>query len=153
MTNNKINRLAAQIICNLFVFLFLYTAISKFHQFHAFSSVLGKSPLIANFSFIIAWLLPVIELSVAVLLLISHTRMLGLYCSFFLLSLFTLYVGFMIAFTPHLPCSCGGVIRELSWRDHLFFNVCFTVLAAVGISVEKKQNKITKTGNRRISVA
>jgi len=59
----------------------------------------------------------------------------------------------MIAFTPHLPCSCGGVIRELSWRDHLFFNVCFTVLAAVGISVEKKQNKITKTGNRRISVA
>lgn len=153
MINSKTDRSLAEIICNLFVFLFLYTAISKYHEFHSFRNILAKSPLIGNFSFVIAWLLPAVELLTAVLLLITRTRSLGLYFSFFLMSLFTVYIGYMIAFTPHLPCSCGGVIRKMSWQGHLFFNLCLTVLGAVGISLEKKQNKLTVIQKRSILVS
>ena len=139
MTPVKSNYLL-QIICSLFIFLFFYTALSKFQEFNAFKIVLAKSPLIGSKNAIIAWALPVIELSVALLLLIPRTKRLGIFVSFILMSLFTIYVGYMILFAPHLPCSCGGVIRQMSWKQHLLFNIFFTGLALWGVRLFKKEN-------------
>jgi hypothetical protein len=55
--------------------------------------------------------------------------------------LFTIYVGLMISFAPHLPCSCGGVIKQMSWKQHLTFNTFFTALALFGIWLSRRQQK------------
>jgi putative oxidoreductase len=137
MTSIKTNKILS-LICGLFIFLFVYTAISKFREFHSFKSVLAKSPLVGNYSELVAWILPSIELLVALVLFIPNTRQAGLLGSLVLMSLFTVYVGYMIIFVPHLPCSCGGVISGLSWKEHLFFNFFFMMLALAGILLQKR---------------
>jgi hypothetical protein len=129
-----------QLICGLFIFLFVYTALSKFHEFTSFKLVLFRSPLIGRKSAMLAWILPIVELLVALLLFFPRARWLGLYSSFFLMSTFTIYLAYMIAFTPHLPCSCGGVLKQMSWKQHVYFNLIFTMLALLGIFLERRSH-------------
>lgn len=136
-----------QLTCSLFILLFVYTALSKFHEFNSFKVVLGKSPFIKNKNEILAWCLPIVELIVAGLLFFPTTRRLGLYSSLVLMITFTLYIGYMIAFTPHLPCSCGGVIKQMSWKQHLLFNIFFTALAFIGIVIDSRYTEPVKQKN------
>ena len=48
-----------EIICTLFVILFIYTATSKLIDIQKFSIELGKSPLLTNFALLVAILIPV----------------------------------------------------------------------------------------------
>jgi hypothetical protein len=89
---------------------------------------------------IVGWSLPAVELVVSVLLFLPFTKKLGLYLSFGLMVLFTAYISYMVMFTPHLPCSCGGVIKQLSWKQHLVFNAFFIVVAFAGIILFRKEN-------------
>jgi putative oxidoreductase len=122
-----------EIISALFILLFVYTAVSKLMEGTKFEHTLSKSPLIGNFSGLIAIALPITELLVALLLIIPTQRLRGLYASAALMVLFTLYLSYMIAFTPKLPCSCGGVLKQMSWNEHLVFNIIFTGLAFTAI--------------------
>lgn len=122
-----------EIISALFILLFVYTAVSKLMEGIKFEQTLSKSPLIGNYAGLIAIALPVTEIVVAILLLIPRTRLFGLYASAALMTLFTLYLSYMIAFTPKLPCSCGGVLKQMNWNQHLVFNLFFTGLAFTGI--------------------
>jgi putative oxidoreductase len=135
----KLKALAIPFIAAIFIFLFTYTALSKFLDFTNFKNVLHQSPLIGKLSSVIAWTLPLTELAAAVLLFFPHTRLIGLYTSLALMIVFTIYIGYMIAFTPHLPCSCGGVLKQLTWKQHLGFNVFFTVLAAIALWLTKQK--------------
>ncbi|WP_394353134.1 MauE/DoxX family redox-associated membrane protein [Mucilaginibacter humi] len=55
---------------------------------------------------------------------------------------FTIYTGFgRIPFFPLVPCSCGGVVRKMSWRLHLVFNVFFLLLSSLGIYTERKAKR------------
>lgn len=127
-----------QFICNIFIFLFVYTALSKLHEFNLFKSVLQKSPLIGAKSETVAVLLPAFELLVASLLFIPKTRRMGLYSTSILMSIFTIYIGYMILFTPHLPCSCGGVIKQMTWKQHLIFNLVLTSVSVLAIVMDSK---------------
>lgn len=143
---HKINTvLIADTISAMLLLLFLYTALSKLSDYESFRFVLSKSPLLKHYAGFIAVALPVEELLVALLLFIPPTRVTGLYISFILISLFTLYLIYMITFTPDLPCNCGGVLKLLSWKQHIFFNLFFIVLCLAGIFLYKR-NK-----NRRSS--
>jgi hypothetical protein len=57
----------------------------------------------------------------------------------------------MLLFTPKLPCSCGGVLKNLSWKEHLMFNFCFTAIAFIGWRFSKKNkdfiaiNRLSRT--------
>ena len=121
------------IICALFVFLFVYTAITKFAEYDSFNVTLQQSPLVAGQSAVIAWLLPTIELTIAGLLLIPATKKTGLAASLVIMVVFTGYICYMILFTPKLPCSCGGVIKYMSWKVHLVFNLVWILLALTGL--------------------
>ena len=105
-------RTAVEIISSLFILLFVYTALSKFRELASFKAVLKRSPLIGDMNIAVAWAIPLAELMIALMLLMPRTRKLGLYGSFVLMTLFTIYLGYMLAFTPDLPCSCGGVIVD-----------------------------------------
>ena len=135
-----------EIICFLFIVLFFYAAGSKLLNYKAFVGQIGKSPLLTEYATWMAWLIPVTELVVVGLLVVPRWRKPGLYASFTLMALFTLYIAAILIFTDSkdLPCSCGGVLNSLSWKQHLIFNVFFTALAWAGIHVyateEKKQH-------------
>jgi hypothetical protein len=133
--------LIIEIIGSLLILLFAYTAISKLLDYTSFKSVLHKSPLMGGMAGLVALALPITEGLVAVLLFIPRTRIWGFYSSVALMSVFTLYLAYMISFTPKLPCSCGGVLKQMTWNQHLLFNVFFLAIAATGLVLERKRIK------------
>ncbi|MFX9224384.1 MauE/DoxX family redox-associated membrane protein, partial [Acinetobacter baumannii] len=52
--------------------------------------------------------------------------------------MFTSYISYMVLFIPNLTCSCGGVIKEMSWRQHLGFNLFFIIISIVGILLQQR---------------
>src|SRR5690606_4268444 len=133
-----------EIISYLFVLLFVYAAVSKLLDFENFQVQLGQSPLLSAFAGIISWVVPLLELVIAFLLMIPRLRKMGLYAAFTLMVMFTAYIIIILNFSSFVPCSCGGVLEQLGWTEHLIFNLFFVLLAVIGIvlSVEKKK----KTG-------
>lgn len=126
-------KFSVEILSSLFIVLFVYTAVNKLMGYDSFQTVLTQSPLIGSFAAVIAWLLPLLELGIAGLLFFGSTRKAGFYAAGSLLLLFTGYIGYMLLFSPHLPCSCGGVIKYLSWRAHFIFNMVWILLALMGL--------------------
>lgn len=129
------------IICALFIFLFVYTAAGKLMEFQSFTLVLSQSPFIGSYAPVVAWILPVTEFVIAALLFFPLTQRTGLYATIILMVLFTGYIAYMIVFIPHLPCSCGGVIKQMSWLQHLVFNLVFTSLALTGYVLHNQHRK------------
>ncbi|MEO6134153.1 MAG: MauE/DoxX family redox-associated membrane protein [Ginsengibacter sp.] len=122
----------------LLIFLFTYTGISKMLDHATFEVTLLQSPLAKNYRTIISWTVPVIELITVGFLLIEKSRRMGLWLSLFLMVVFTFYIGYMILFIPNLPCSCGGILKELSWRNHLLLNGL--ILISIFISLASLNN-------------
>lgn len=122
-----------EVVSALFILLFVYTALHKFLAYEMLGSVLEKYPLIGNFSNIITFGLPITELSISILLLIPKTRLIGLITSTALMLLFTLYIGYLFLFNSDMPCTCGGMLQELSWPQHIYFNSLFIILGFIGI--------------------
>jgi hypothetical protein len=136
-------KLKTNFILNLivaaFIFLFTYTAISKIVSHELFRNTLDRSPLIGNYATLLSIALPVTELVVAGLLFFRRLTLAGLYSSFLLMSVFTLYLTYMILFDEELPCSCGGVLQQMSWQQHLWFDIFLTGLAGWGIYLHRRQ--------------
>lgn len=126
------------IISALILLLFLYTAVSKLADHERFNDVLLSSPLLTNYADSVTWALPVTELIITLLLFIPSTRRPGLYASFILLIILTLYLLWMVLFASHLPCNCGGVISEMSWIQHIAFNGFFIIINLIGIRYSKR---------------
>lgn len=124
---------AIEVISLLFVILFLYTGISKLMEYGVFKEQLAQSPVLKPIAPVIAWGLPLTELAVAVLTFIPNYRLSGLYVSLVLMVLFTGYIIAILSFSKELPCSCGGVLADLSWPEHLVFNGSYIALALTGI--------------------
>jgi putative oxidoreductase len=118
-----------------FVFLFVYTASAKLFEFTSFRDVLFLSPLIGRYAGFYALAVPTIELIAVGLLLYKGTEKAGMYSCFFLMVLFSCYIGYMLLTENNLPCSCGGVLRSMSWPEHLVFNLALALLALVNILV------------------
>ena len=131
-----------EIISALFVFLFIYAALSKLLEFDKFKYQLSQSPFITNISWFVVWAIPLGEILIAISLIIKRTRVAGLYLSFFLMLLFTGYIFIMLKYSSYLPCSCGGVLSRMSWKQHFVFNGAFTGLALAGILIQNgKSNR------------
>lgn len=126
-----------EVICSLLILLFIYTSLSKLSAYDNFTAQLSKSPFITSYSNSIAWSIPTVEILISVLLVIQKTRLIGLYASFFLMSLFTAYLIIMLNFSYYIPCSCGGVLQYLSWNEHIVFNTFFIVIAGAGVLLKE----------------
>lgn len=133
--------LVIEIIASLLIILFVYTALSKLLDYQTFKGQLAKSPYISPFAGLTAWALPAGELLIVGALLLTRTRLIGLYASFALMLLFTIYIYVMLHYSPYVPCSCGGVLSQLSWEQHLLFNIVFTILALTGIVLTMVRRK------------
>jgi len=126
------------LISMVFVFLFVYAAVTKLLDFPQFKLQLEQSTVLSGYSNLIAWMVPVSELVISFLLCFKAYRLQALYASLGLMVLFTVYIIVVLNFSDDVPCSCGGVIPDLGWNGHFLFNIGLIALALVGILFFKK---------------
>ena len=137
--------IAIEVISLLFVFLFVYTSANKLLDVYKFRVQLGQSPLLTQIAWFATWFVPLIELVVSVLLVISRLRLMGLLGAFGLMTLFTVYIIYILQFSEYIPCACGGVLQSLGWTEHLIFNITFILLAVIGIVLQSNEHKEYQT--------
>lgn len=115
-----------------------YAALSKLFNYEGTRFDWLGHELIKNYTWLLAWLIPVTELIIVVLLLFPRTVRQGFYASGILLIIFTGYIIYMFLYYPHTPCSCGGIISSLTWQRHVIFNLSFLAVAILGIITSRK---------------
>jgi hypothetical protein len=136
--------LLADIIVLFFMVLFVYTGVAKFSETPLLKDQLSSSPFLGPLAGVVTWALPIGEILLAIALLIPRLRLKALYATLGLMTLFTIYVVVLLFIDDHLSCSCGGIIEELSPKQHVLFNLVCVLLSAVAIVLEKKQAVSTR---------
>lgn len=116
-----------ELMVAFFVLLFLYTAINKLSDRNSFIEAMEKNPVVASYATILSWAVPLVELIIVVLLFIPVYRRMGLLAGSILMTVFTIFVAYMLQTQSSLPCTCGGVLEQMSWRSHLKFNLITTI--------------------------
>jgi putative oxidoreductase len=117
--------------------LFLYTSISKIIDFDKFIWQINNQVFDNRFTPALVYGIPAAEILIAILLPWSKTRRVALYCSAFLMTIFTIYIG-MVTFNvfERTPCGCATAFEKLSWPQHLLMNLAITILNYIAISID-----------------
>jgi len=131
------------LICYLFILLFLYTGGMKLLSRHDFYLAMNDSPLLYRYSALVSWIIPILELAIVACLTIPKLKRIGLYASLILMALFTIYAIYNAFFLINKarPCTCGGIIQDMTWNQHVVFNTVFTLLALFAILLYSKKNR------------
>ncbi len=132
--------LITDLLSAILVLLFMYTAINKITGMKNFQFVLGHMKGITSITPFIAWTIPLTEVFISILLIIPSFKKAGFICSAVLLSVFTGYLFWMLLADQDLPCSCGGVLKLLTWKQHLVFNLVFIILSLIGYRIAHRKN-------------
>ncbi|HWB91346.1 MAG TPA: MauE/DoxX family redox-associated membrane protein [Puia sp.] len=128
-------------ISALLILLFLYASVSKFLDFKTFIKEMNNQPLPNSWTPFLVWFIPCAEILLSAALIFERTRLLGFYGSLVLMGLFTIYsIVILLHGFSYIPCSCGGVIKKLTWRQHLVLNLFFVTLSVVGVIYQRKKS-------------
>lgn len=119
----------AELITGLLVFLFLYTALTKLYDVSRFAAAMRHNSILAPYADILKWVVPITEIIIVILLCVAQTRRMGIFISAILLALFAGYISYMLIKDSDLPCTCGGILESMSWRQHLMFNLSMSTLS------------------------
>ena len=131
-------KIIVEVISSLLVLLFLYTSLSKWLDFKTFTGEMNNQPFPNWITPWLVWILPATEVLIVLALLFEKTRLKGLWASFVLMILFTIYTALVLLRVFHrVPCSCGGVIKNLTWKQHLVFNLFFTGISFAAILLKR----------------
>lgn len=125
----------------LFIILFVYTATSKLLIFSYFEIQLSRMPLLSSYSNYLVWMVPFVEYAIVILLLFPKQLLVAHYLSLGVLTGFTTYLIWVLNSGVSVPCSCGGVLTNLSWKTHIFFNLACMALAVGTILILQHQKK------------
>lgn len=131
-----------EIICLLYILLFVYASISKLLEFDNFRAQIGQSPLLSPFADFISVCVIAVEIIISILLGIPKTKYTALWFAAALMSMFTVYIVIILHFSSFVPCSCGGILEKLGWREHLVFNIVFLLLAFTALRLLSNNNFI-----------
>lgn len=137
----RMQKVILELICLLYILLFVYAAVSKLLDFENFQVQLGQSPLLSAFAGWVSWGVPIVEIIIALMLVFPRFRLVGLYAAFSLMVMFTAYIYIILHYSSFVPCSCGGVLEKMSWDQHLIFNIVFILIGAQGILLLSQKNK------------
>jgi putative oxidoreductase len=125
--------------------MFLYAAQSKLMDYDKSRQEMLNQIFTAELALVLTWLIPAIELIIVGLLLIKSLNLIGLYASAILLTTFSIYISItMTGVFGRIPCSCGGILKHMSYGTHLAFNFLFIVLALFGIAIQRRWQPINR---------
>ena len=123
------------VIPGLLVLLFMYTGADKLFGLDSFTYSMYNQPIPHGLAFFLARLIPVVEILTALCLLFPATQRIGLYSSFILLFIFSIYIALILLhFFRKIPCSCAGIFRRITWQQHLWINLFLLALTGLALS-------------------
>jgi len=134
-----------QIVTLLLIALFTYTATSKFLDYDkfVFQMRLAPVPLMSLLAPVLGRVVPIIEMLIAITLgagfFYIPLKIIGLWASVILLTVFEVYITAMLLSGSHLPCTCGGIVSQMGWKQHLIFNAIFIVGGVLSIKFLRKE--------------
>jgi hypothetical protein len=125
LTNTSKRLIIVETLYFAFILLFAYGAFAKLTDLQLFRSQIGKSPIISplNLTMSISIGLPLAELIVCFLLMFDRFRMIGLYLFLCFMVIFSCYIIAILKYADFIPCSCGGILENMSWVEHLWFKI------------------------------
>lgn len=128
-------------VCTLVILLFLYTGVNKLLEMKKFifQMRLVPLPLLQKVAPLIGWAIPILEILIVLLLSWERTRKTGLYSSLLLMLSFEVYISWMKYSDLDLPCTCGGIISQMSWTTHFIFNAAVIVLITTALILHPKR--------------
>ncbi|RXG13125.1 MauE/DoxX family redox-associated membrane protein [Leeuwenhoekiella aestuarii] len=141
-TRRPIKQIISQGVISFFILLWVYAATAKLLEFDQFFVQLSQSPVLTSYAEVVVWLIPGFEILLAVLLIVNKTRRLALTASYLLMCMFTVYIIIILNYADYIPCSCGGILEELDWTQHLFFNLGCIILALIGLYLDNNQSQV-----------
>ena len=137
----KNNQLLLSIMITMLILLFTYTAVSKLHDLPDFERQLRNQVLPMWSVKPLLWLLPVTELVVVTMLLSKPFRLAGLWASCVLMFVFSIYMGLVVLNVfDRVPCSCGGVLRNMGFTTHFIFNLTYLFFSIASVKIQKTLN-------------
>ena len=151
MKKFTLNIILSELCTSLMVLLFTYAGASKLLQQDIFRIQLINVPVIRKYRDVFALTIPIFELLLAVLMIVKRTRVAGLVASLITLCVFIAYLSISLLTNSNLPFHCGGVINSLSWKQHIFFNLFFIAVAALGLYMQRSVKLSTKYSGRNNS--
>jgi hypothetical protein len=138
-------KIIVEISCSLLIALFLYASVSKWLDFKGFVGDMNNQPFPNFFTPFLVWGIPILEVIIAIALIFEKTRTAGLYASLILMIAFTIYTAMVLMnFFKYVPCSCGGVIKKLTWTQHLFFNLFFVGISLLSIWLRRRAGNVQR---------
>ncbi|MFC0261398.1 MauE/DoxX family redox-associated membrane protein [Fontibacter flavus] len=119
--------------------IFMYSAFSKVIDWNGTRSALHNQVFPGWMAETLLFTLPVVELVTAILLLGRRSFKNGFVASTLLMVCFTVYVGWVMSGAfGRIPCTCGGLISELGWSEHLLLNLVLVVVSFLGLMLSNK---------------
>ena len=128
-----VREILIDVICFTYILLFVYAAVNKFIDFDNFQVQLAQSPLLSSFAGFFSYSVPIVEVLISIGLALKRFRYLSIYLSLSLMVMFSAYIFIILHYSPYVPCSCGGILEDMSWKQHLVFNIAFVLIAIGGI--------------------
>lgn len=141
-------KMIVEVIAFLLMLLFLFASVSKWLAFKTFVGDINNQPFPNWLTPWITYLLPPIEVLITLALMFERTRTAGFYASLILMSAFSIYsAAVLLKFFDYIPCSCGGIIKNLTWSENLILNLFFVAISIAGILLRK--NRFSKDGSNK----
>jgi len=140
--------LANQLSSLVLILLFIYTGLDKLIRWEASKNAFHNQTFPAELAEVLVYAVPISELLIALLLLLSVSRWWGFLSSILLLTIFTTYVGLIwVGAFPRVPCNCAGIIDQLGWGAHFALNLILIGFAVVGLhQYQRKKPKADAPG-------
>ena len=124
----------------ILILLFVYAAVSKWLDLAAFRHQMRNQTFPHWLADILVYALPLFELITVALLFSAKTQLKGLWLSLILLLAFTGYILLVLfQFWDRVPCSCGGILSQMSWTTHLIFNLVMLTINVIALSGALKE--------------
>lgn len=127
----------------MLMLLFLFASVSKWIDFKKFVGDINNQPFPNWITPYLTYSLPPLEVLITLALMFERTRTAGFYASLILMTAFTAYsAAVLLNLFDYVPCSCGGVIRNLTWSQNLILNLFFVAISLAGILL--RRNRFSK---------
>jgi len=137
----------AEICSALIVLLFVYAAGSKLADFDYFKWQMHAQKFSAQVAELVIYTLPSIEIAISLMLIVQPMRKLGFLASTLLMFVFTLYMGLVhFGYYKDTPCACGGILQDMGFGVHFYFNFIFLIIACIGSLLTNHLRKGGLTG-------
>jgi hypothetical protein len=97
-----------------------------------------QSPLLSAAPEFWAISVPVAEVILSGLLLFKRFRSFALHSCLTVMVAFCAYIVAITKFSHFIPCSCGGILEQMTWDQHLLFNFSFVSLGIIAILMHSR---------------